>query len=400
MIEKQAWSLHTLRWCVTHMMTHRLASGIQNWRTKSRRAWQCLRQLEQKIAMNSQQFLTGALLLRNVCTYITKGEIGLRLAVWRSLSSSAKEGQTMIRLVCDFSKGLGLRLLRQAFVYITRNAISALVINWRCNLHVGSCDADLERCHDCRNVKFAQRFTSLQAQLSLQDLIKCFCSWREHVIIDKYTHEAIKQTMLDTRTVLKGQMVTQMSRLRQHMVTEQKAVAMRTFNWVLTRWWQRNLVDCVTAWRQMWISHKFDLIEAKAEEKVAQAEEKVILARMKVVALEERFQDALNSITIQTQEEVLSLLQEGIMVRVGLQIKEEEVDVLRLRLAEADERVCEAEEKAAQAAEKTALARRQVVAAEERLQHALNRVTTLSQAEILFWLQSEIREHVACTSNP
>jgi len=514
---KQMCGMRMLRIAVTYVLKgeigRRVWNTVETWKVTSLREGRQQSELHLAAKVMIASHAAGLRSLLRSFNHLTRAEVSKRVAIWRTLFAEEKQGQALIRLVSDFRRGLSLRLLRQALVYMTRDGVGTLLSNWRFSLEDRNTTSfkmatltmkqaalkayvkQQARVGALRNVRMSlahrtkgevgtiifiwfanvilwrqikkelkadervaeaedkvtlarmkvvaveerlQEALDLSAsvlpswtagltllrqtmhRVLLRDRDELVQTWRQQVVIGKYTRDAIKQTMLDTRTALKGQMVSQMSKLRNHMVQEQRAVALNTSRWILMRMQQDDagglrLGGCVTAWHRMFLKDTLDhaiqeenvmrvklrlkvteadervsRIEIEADERVAEAEEEVTSARMKVVAVEERLQEALAHI-----QDAASVAKEPVAENPAENLPAVEQAAAEAQTAEADPET----DPALEAPKPMSTHEHMLFTLQTNVyQGCATNATTLNAAQILETLQTGI--HQQCLAKP
>merc|ERR1719502_2453999 len=134
-------ALNNLKLIMVRMMKGEVAMRVSAWRwaaaAASRQAYEDM-QAALEAQMKAQGQGAGLRQLRQIMVRMVKGEVGLRVEIWRTTMKDEVRAMEMARLqrdlearAADASKGAGLRQLRQIMVRMMKGEVGMRVEIWR-----------------------------------------------------------------------------------------------------------------------------------------------------------------------------------------------------------------------------------------------------------------------------
>ena len=141
LLEEHRWALKQLRQVVATMLKGEMGMRVEVWRSATKMDAHATHQrmkaaLETQMQANGQQ--AGVRLLRQVVADLLKGEMGMRVEVWRTAVNDAKRAEAMTRLqyeleaqAADKHRGVGLRQLKRIWVRNMKGEMGMRVEVWR-----------------------------------------------------------------------------------------------------------------------------------------------------------------------------------------------------------------------------------------------------------------------------
>merc|ERR1719502_1001970 len=139
-------ALNNLKLIMVRMMKGEVAMRVSAWRwaaaAASRQAYEDM-QAALEAQMKAQGQGAGLRQLRQIMMRMVKGEGGLRVEIWRTAMKDEVRAMEMARLqrdlearAADASKGAGLRQLRQIMVRLMKGEVGMRVEVWRMGVKV------------------------------------------------------------------------------------------------------------------------------------------------------------------------------------------------------------------------------------------------------------------------